>query len=44
MSDMRERFVAQILDGQPVDWGQDYDREGHAIIKRFNGTVLGITQ
>jgi methyl-accepting chemotaxis protein len=28
MSDMRERFVAQILDGQPVEWGDDTIAKG----------------
>jgi hypothetical protein len=25
MSDMREQFVAQVLNGKQVDWGQDSD-------------------
>jgi methyl-accepting chemotaxis protein len=28
MSDMRERFVAQILDGHPVDWGEETTAKG----------------
>jgi methyl-accepting chemotaxis protein len=28
MSDIRERFVAQILDGKPVDWGGDAAEKG----------------